>query len=304
MNRYHHSLENINLILNQLKKQIQTKYKNTTLQWSKKKYDSDITTKEPFRINIGTKCIFDNLYQGYVRDQDFVKVIFALNHEERHLQQRLLFQSTDVSDEIKQMARIDLIGVAIPEFYHGYGYYNDINEIDAELHGIIETRALFKENFPEIDVDQALTDIIKIPDEWYASKRFHTIDEAIQNLKTAKQESYHKYIPLPIKIAIPSKKSLALKTFMKSQDRIDTYWNFHDGMQANQFLLDFIAEEQPWRFYRYPCIRSEWPESALSGKAKPPTLASIRHLDRGSEAESRFEDILSHTESPDDSFSY
>lgn len=301
---YHYSQKQIDILLTQIQNQLQEQYQDLTVRWRTSKYNSRFRIKEPFRIDIGTKCISDNLHQGYVRDQDFVKVIFALNHEERHLQQRLLFQSTDVSDEIKQMARIDLIGVAIPEFYHGYGYYNDINEIDAELHGIIETRALFKENFPEIDVDQALTDIIKIPDEWYASKRFHTIDEAIQNLKTAKQESYHKYIPLPIKIAIPSKKSLALKTFMKSQDRIDTYWNFHDGMQANQFLLDFIAEEQPWRFYRYPCIRSEWPESALSGKAKPPTLASIRHLDRGSEAESRFEDILSHTESPDDSFSY
>lgn len=98
---YHYSQKQIDILLTQIQNQLQEQYQDLTVRWRTSKYNSRFRIKEPFRIDIGTKCIFDNLHQEYVRDQDFVKVIFALNHEERHLQQRLLFQSTDVSDEIK-----------------------------------------------------------------------------------------------------------------------------------------------------------------------------------------------------------
>lgn len=259
---------------------------NKTVKFDKHRSGGGIIKKKQNSLWIGLKDIYDNMQNNYVRDQDFVFVILIVYHEKGHLIQQQKFQQTNVSPDVQQMARIDLISTTIPEYYRPQsGYYYNINEIDAELHGIVETRKFFKLNFPEIDADTELMHIIQESSNWYASKKFHTIDEAIQNLETAKEESCHKHISLPLKYCVPSKPSPALKAFMKSKERIDAYLDFSDGQQANQYLLDFIAEKQPWRFYRYPCIRDEWPESAKDKTAKPPILAEQRHLDRGTEAE-------------------
>lgn len=275
------------------------------IKFMKQRYGGSTTTREPIEIIIGTKSIYENINDNMVRDQDFVDTVLTCYHEQQHALRRQQFKQPIVDNLTKQIARIDLISTTIPEYYRtNTGYYDNIGEMDAELHGIIETRAFFKENFPEINVDHELVNIIHENSPWYADTHVKTVDEAIHNLHTAMTESYHKVIPLPINRKTGYQKKYSLKQFEKNSNNIQAYMSFTDGMQSNQYLLNFIKDTQPWRFYRYPCIRSEWPESALNGTAKPPVFAKTRHLDRGFEAEAKFGHIGASITSPDNDFSY
>lgn len=268
------------------------------------------TKNNEYQIVVGTAPLHENAKGDYVRTQDFINSILSCFHEEQHLHQAEMFTQPNPNPTIRQMAHADLIRHTIPETYNVKDtYWDNMNEIDAELYGIEKTRNFFKEYYPHINVDSHLMQIIQEEDQWYADRKITHIEQAIDNLQTKKNNIYNKPIMLQIRYYNPGNYSKQLKEFAKNPNNRTAYiqaYDAHDGKASNQMLLDFIREEYPWKYKNYPCLEDEWDDRIRT--SKKPFLARIRGLDRKdkriAELESHFDKIMSaeNTEKDDMQF--
>lgn len=292
---------------------------NTTLPTDEFTYDtqtiSSAVNKNPddtYDMVIGTQPLYDRLKQGYVTDKDFVFTILSCFHEEQHVHQFERFQQPNPNKETRHFAHVDIIQKTFPESYLKYStYWENAMEIDAELYAIKKTSMFVKENYPNIDVNGILVDMIQKANPWYANNKIRTIDDAIQNLETALDKSYTKPLALIIKTIHPKSYSPALKQFARDKDRKQAYVDAYaegkgDGTVATNILLDFIREEYPWKYKNYPCLEDEWDDRIRT--SKKPLFARIRGLDRKdkrmAELKSHFDKIMSseYTEKDDKQF--
>lgn len=270
-------------------KAILSKTQNSAIRHKHKNYD----------VIINVSPLFENNKTNTISEQDFVDMVWSCFHEEEHLYQNYIFQQPTCTDEIRHMAHTELLHISIPETYQSNdnsglaGYWHNINEIDAETYGLQKTRIFFQQNFPEIDIDTHLIQLIKNKTVWYAANRnIKTIDDAFHNLNIAKQESYHKPILLPIRY-IQNKYSPGLKKFIANDIRRQNYiqaYDNQDGQTCTQLLLNFIKENQPWRYKKFPCLQDEWTDEIRN--AEPPTFAKLRKLNRITQLEELYGHLL------------
>ncbi len=59
-------------------------------------------------------------------------------------------------------------------------------------------------------------------------------------------------------------------------------------------LLDFIKEERPWKYKEYPCLQDEWTDKIRN--AEPPAFAKLRKLDRATQLEAMYKNLLDSTQ--------
>lgn len=274
-------------------KSILSKTHNPAIRFRKNKYD----------IIINVSPLFENKKAPTISEQTFVDIVWSCFHEEEHLHQNYIFQQSKCTNEIRHMAHTELLHVTIPETYDSNsesnlsGYWHNINEINAELYGLKKTiiffQENFQENFPEIDVENHIIQLIKDKTVWYAdNKNIKNIHEATQKLEDAKQQSYDEPILLQIR-HIHKNYSPCLKSFVSDETRRKTYVNAydnHDGQTCMQLLLDFIKENQPWKYKKFTCLQDEWTDEIRN--AKPPAFAKLRKLDRAAELEAQYGDKL------------
>ena len=163
---------------------IERVYGVTARKDSRYKTSSCNPVKKNFQI--GTKGFG---YQGITKTVPagvFVRIVLNIYHEERHLQQYALYKAAmpKIAAGVPIEAD-DLAGWPDDERtrrvlgYYAAGrmtefrraiYMRDPTERDAELYAIEKTRKLFKNYYPDIDVDRALVDIIGRSSVWYAAK--------------------------------------------------------------------------------------------------------------------------------------
>lgn len=253
-----------------------------------------------YRILIGIKELFSYRDKNQVLEQNFVAAIISCFHENRHLQQQFAFRQSSCNEEIKFMAHTDLLRISIPECYQGgilANYWNNINEIDAESYGIQKTKQFFQTNFPSIDVDTHIINIIKEKRIWYADTNIKTVDQAIQNLEKQRVAVINRPICLFSKFSQHTY-SHSLQTFIQNENRLlayNTAYNNQDSKQVMNILLDFIKEEHPWKYKEYPCLQDEWTDKIRN--AEPPAFAKLRKLDRATQLEAMYENLLDSTQS-------
>lgn len=253
-----------------------------------------------YRIVLGTKDLSSYKYNKQIPEQLFVEKIISCFHEDRHLQQQFAFRQSSCNEEIKFMAHTDLLRISIPECYQGgilANYWNNINEIDAESYGIQKTKQFFQTNFPSIDVDTHIINIIKEKRIWYADTNIKTVDQAIQNLEKQRVAVINRPICLFSKFSQHTY-SHSLQTFIQNENRLlayNTAYNHQDSKQVMNILLDFIKEERPWKYKEYPCLQDEWTDKIRN--AEPPAFAKLRKLDRATQLESMYENLLASTQS-------
>lgn len=253
-----------------------------------------------YRIVLGTKDLSSYKYNKQIPEQLFVEKIISRFHEDRHLQQQFAFRQSSCNEEIKFMAHTDLLRISIPECYQGgilANYWNNINEIDAESYGIQKTKQFFQTNFPSIDVDTHIINIIKEKRIWYADTNIKTVDQAIQNLEKQRVAVINRPICLFSKFSQHTY-SHSLQTFIQNENRLlayNTAYNNQDSKQVMNILLDFIKEERPWKYKEYPCLQDEWTDKIRN--AEPPAFAKLRKLDRATQLEAMYENLLDSTQS-------
>lgn len=253
-----------------------------------------------YRIVLGTKDLSSYKYNKQIPEQLFVEKIISCFHEDRHLQQQFAFRQSSCNEEIKFMAHTDLLRISIPECYQGgilANYWNNINEIDAESYGIQNTKQFFQTNFPSIDVDTHIINIIKEKRIWYADTNIKTVDQAIQNLEKQRVAVINRPICLFSKFSQHTY-SHSLQTFIQNENQLlayNTAYNNQDSKQVMNILLDFIKEERPWKYKEYPCLQDEWTDKIRN--AEPPAFAKLRKLDRATQLEAMYENLLDSTQS-------
>lgn len=97
---------------------------------------------------IGVKCLYENQTEGYVRDQDLAFCVKHLMHETRHLyQNQVLYQEPLIGFSL-DMAKMD----ALSSYFSGYrqNMYEVLpSELDAEIHGLLDTVAFFDQIIDE-----------------------------------------------------------------------------------------------------------------------------------------------------------
>lgn len=290
---YHVSYPQVRRIINILARHIE---KQAGLEPNDIFYNSDSDNSNtavfpPHKIEIGVQSLLSTRRNDYVKDKFFVFTILNLFHEEQHLHRLQQFQNTNASDNVKIFARNMVIRNAIPEYYQA-GYFRNPNEIDAELAGIKNTRDFFKANYPEIDVDTELVNIIRKSKEWYADKHIATIEQGIQNLQTELNNPHPAFVKLP---AI-----LPYKTYSQGLQDLYNHPKYNqaykackksnDGIQGANTLLQFIEETQPWWFLNYKCLQDEWTNRIKN--STPPIDIQQHQSKRGAEAEAQFGHML------------
>lgn len=154
----------------------------------------------------GAACLFDTLGQplkvrlsesGIKRVSsrfgadmdDFAMLVWNCKHEERHLEQNRWYLSGEKLDTVQQrMCEHFVMGQLLPEFYWA-AYSKDPTEIDADLWAMKETRAYFKDNYPDYDVDGFILGCIngKFSNYKPVTKKFESVDDLFESYEQALQ---------------------------------------------------------------------------------------------------------------------
>lgn len=315
--RYSTPLKDVKFTLNELLKNMESETSlpiKTFIPVRRQDGSSLKQYNEKYQIRIGTKNLYKDIQNGCVTDSAFVDTIWSCFHEEKHLQQFESFQKSNPNHITRHFAHVNMIRRTFPESYlSNTTYWENAMEIDAELYGILRTQTFFKTYRPDIDIDDILVNLIQQKDHWYAPNHNHiqTIDEAIQRLDTAIDESYTKPLRLNLKYGNLSFFSKQLRKFASNPDRKQAYIDAYaegkgDGTVTTNMLLDFIREEYPWKYKNYPCLEDEWDDRIRTSEKS--FLAHMRGLDRHSqrvaELEAQFGNMMpsENTEKDDKQF--
>lgn len=116
--------------------------------------------KHVIDIHIGDEDEF--IQNGQVSDEKVMGLISTIFHEYKHLEQTEKYKyNPDFSKESKDIARMNAIQQNGLSNYYFENYRNDPKEVDATKYGIEEAVKYVKEQFPEIDADNAIVDYIQ-----------------------------------------------------------------------------------------------------------------------------------------------
>lgn len=269
-NNYHLTMkEAINLLTNSIVPKIQTttKLPEQNIKIRPKEING-ITSRTDYKttITIGIKSMYMHRQGDMVRDRDFVLALITAFHEQKHaLQLQMFMKETEKpNQDVMKMAHVELLRRSIPAYYRN-GYYTNINEIDAELSGIQNTYEICKNNFPEIDVNTEIVNLINVSMIKWNTRHVYSTEDAMNNLTDLRSKAYEIYVPLPDN---PNDHQSNFRAFQKDRSTANAYENLKDDpIAANRLLLDFIKEREPWRYLEFPYLKStEWTESVRNSK--------------------------------------
>lgn len=216
-------------------------------------FDSATSNYKPPYIRIGTKCIHDNMSHGQVQNQDFVHTVLALKHENTHVfQNQKLFQQEHPDDITRLMSIQKVIGTALPEYYNKTYWDSNLFEIHAEYQGISDTVEYFKTNFPEIDVEKELVNIINSEKDWYAKRPITSIEDAYQKLDKKAEKCLTANVQLYKSSLGLDKNSPAFQVFYQQTD-MDAF-NEKSADEQRDILLQFVAEYTPSIIRHYKAL--------------------------------------------------
>lgn len=210
---------------------------------NKNRTDSATSNLKPL-MEIGTKDIHANMSHGQVRNQDFVRAVLALNHENTHVfQNKKLFQQKHPDKLTKLMVVQKAIGTVFPEYYNKTYWNSNLFEIHAESRGISDTVHYFKKHFPEIDVEKELVTIINSEDYWYAKRPVQSLEDAYNKLDRQAEKSLTASVQLYKNSFGLDQNSPAFQAFYQQID-MDAF-NEKPADEQRNILLQFVAEYTP-----------------------------------------------------------
>lgn len=277
---------------------------------NKKKVESATSNFKPL-MEIGTKDIYNNMSHRQVRNQDFVRAVLALNHENRHVfQNKELFQQKHPDRLTKLMTIQKVISTAIPEYYNKTYWDSNLFEIHAERRGISDTVEYFNHNFPEIDVEKELVNIINSEHNWYAKRPVTSIEDAYNKLDRQAEKSLTASVQLYKNSFGLDQNSPAFQAFYQQTD-MDAF-NEKPADEQRNILLQFVAEYTPSVIRHYKALSdvptSDGPDRIpLDGELyrKPATTPQEnKHAERVAFLTERFGNLVAdneteHDDSPD-----
>lgn len=219
---------------------------------NKNRTDSATSNLKPL-MEIGTKNIHANMSHGQVHNQDFVRAVLALNHENTHVfQNQELFQQRPFNNLNKTMAVQKAICLAVPEYYTKTYWDSNLFEIQAERQGISDTVEYFKDSFPEIDIEKELVDIINSAPNWYAKRPVQSIEDAYNKLDKQAEKNLTANVQLYKNSFGLDQNSPAFQTFYKQTD-MDAF-NEKSADEQRDILLQFVAEYTPSVIRHYKAL--------------------------------------------------
>lgn len=254
-------------------------------------------------MRIGTEDIFNNISHEQVRNQDFVKSVLALHHENIHVyQNQNLFQQKHPNKFDRLMVVQKVIGSVIPEYYNKTYWTSNLFEIQAEYQGLSDTIDYFKEHFPEIDVEKELVNIINSEKDWYAKRPITSIEDAYRKLDKQAEKCLTTNVQLYKSSLGLDKNSPAFQVFYQQTD-MDAF-NEKSADEQRDILLQFVAEYTPSAVRHYKALSdipvADGPDKIpLDGELYRKTTnlpAKSTRADRVRNLEDKFGDILADAE--------
>ena len=236
------------------KNNIRDKYNiDIDVQLDKKRNSSATGYYKPPYMRIGIQNIYANMSHGQIRNQDFAKAVLSFKHENIHVfQNQKLFQQEHPDIFTRCMAVQKAIGIVIPEYYNKTYWENSLFEIHAEYQGISDTIEYFKTNFPEIDVEKELVNIINSEDYWYAKRPVTSLEDAYQKLDKQAEKCLTSNVQLYKSSLGLEQNSPAFQVFYQLTDM--NAFNEKSADEQRDILLQFVAEYTPSIIRHYKAL--------------------------------------------------
>lgn len=241
-------------LISKTKTNIQTDYNlDINIYTDKTEPDSAMSNHKPPYIRIGTKDIYDNMSHKQVRNQDFVKAVLSIQHENTHVfQNQELFQQKYPDNITRIMTVQKVIGAVIPEYYNKTYWDSNLFEIHAEKRGISDTIKYFNTNFPEVDVETELISIINSEKDWYAKRPVTSIEDAYRKLDKQAEKCLTANVQLHKSSFGLEQNSPAFQVFYQQTD-MDAF-NEKSADEQRDILLQFVAEYTPSAVRHYKAL--------------------------------------------------
>lgn len=139
---------------------------------------------------IGIKCLSDNMDEyGYIRNVDLAYCVKHIAHEAQHLYRNIVTYQNQLLGYELDMARMDALSGCF-RGYHDNTYFYLPSEIDAEIHGLLNTVKYFHsmkiDGKPIIDAKTCLYEKykeLKTNRVWYGQREVRNFDDMIKSLK-------------------------------------------------------------------------------------------------------------------------
>lgn len=138
-------------------------------------------------VQVGTKGLIQNPVNGFVNDEDFVKVIWVICHEATHVKQcNHNFRQEDADFKVEQQAVEALAIHGNDIFYKNFhNYERNTNEIQAEYTGFSEMISFLHNEFDYVDsadIDNIAVNFVnkQCKRDYFLSSYgsdFHSVDE-------------------------------------------------------------------------------------------------------------------------------
>ena len=208
----------------------------------------------PYKVGIGFKSVYDNMVDNRVRNEDAVKALKAVFHEKQHvvLTSRY-FQRTDLSDSLKQIARVSVASKFFPEYYDS-GYFCNPEEIMCELRAFESLEEFFEEHPVNFDWRVILVE--------QANNNYDFINHArdFEDLKNqyARKVSSSYYDSRINGSVLDKEKHSASFLELRNRGAVVDILNAPDGVKEVELVNKYIGKYHPEYFRGYQCIKSEY----------------------------------------------
>ena len=208
----------------------------------------------PYAVNVGFESVYSHVYDDYVQNEYAVKVLKAAYHEQCHVfLDTKKYLKQNVSDRIKQVARVSVASKYLPEYYE-QGYYRNPEEIMCELYALKEIEKFFDSHSVDFDWQGIILD--------QANYRYMFIEHA-DNFVDLKEQYLMKISSsfydsrIDGRILNEINISKAAKELLKNGILLDVC-NAQCGADEVDIINHYIGKYHPEYFRGYQCIKDEY----------------------------------------------
>ena len=230
-----------------------------------------------YKTEIGVREIchakrrFPYLKSSVIQDEDFVRVILNMYHEEMHvIQKNEIFRKQNLSEFEQNQLMQEIACMYSKDYYlNGRNYYSNANEIQAEQYGIERTYDYLCDTFPDISDDQIENIIVNVINQkaqmsyFIENKTYTSLNEILSAFDDAYDRSFVQTRDYRVNVSPADTDDPVHKYILSNQDAKTAYLDCLSGeketyaLKQDRYVTSICMKLHPEIIDYYPGLQTD-----------------------------------------------
>lgn len=232
----------------------------------------------PINVVIGTKTLQENMTDGYVRDKDFIWMMWQAYHELDHVDMLYHYMRKEQTLDVCSLAKYSVYEDYFRDYKNAFYVVNPC-ELHAEKYAISRLKMLAEDM--HLDIDDICAEKVNSDEYGFITSEVSSVHEIMNALDKNYNKSFYVL-----------KSGFLYNQAIATEELVMSVLNCEDGNQEIETCCQYIAKHDPKYFRAYQCIKEDYcKDTTIKGKIENFTSKKILHI-----VPQEFEDITSNVE--------